>query len=615
MYIFSISYFLFVSSFSCFFFLCYTIKYMETIGILAFIVSLFAFFRAESAQTKIYTLKKELEESLKKQNPSVLSSEVDASEKEPQFSKKPMPHTAQEISHEPTENAFIVWLKEDWLIKLGGILVFMGLMFFLSVALAVMGPQGKVAVGYLLAFSFMGFGFWWAAKNLKVGMSLNLLGGVLAIFTTYVARLPDYNLFSPTTAGAFIFALSAYIAFCAYKFLIPSMAHIGLVVAGLVPILANSGSHNWVGLFSYLMIVALSVLWLVSRTGWRTLLLLTQIITLFYSAVALDSYTSQDITTLPFFALAFGVIFFGVSLFSLVKSKGETALVDGWIALLNLVFALVWITEKVPEDYRALSFIALGCIYMIGLFFVFKITQKVLPFIVYAGASLVLFMAATVMLTENDQVLTILLILESAFAIFATHLLRKEGPFVKLVSLSAIPPIILSLVSLGDIVKYTYSYFSYDDFYTPAIKSISLSHFFVVVIAIFVYGFLSFAVRQTEKELKVIFGGVSAFLFVAGLWESLHGILSAESAAFLALIIYTFIGMAISFYGIKTVNSLYRKAGRIILGAVALRVIFVDAWVFENDLIGVLICISIGILLIATTVVTKKIEKENVVTK
>jgi hypothetical protein len=358
------------------------------------------------------------------------------------------------------------------------------------------------------------------------------------------------------------------------------------------------------------MIVSLSVLWLVSRTGWRTLLLLTQVITLFYSLRALDSYTSYEMASLPFFALAFGVIFFAVSLFSLIKSKGETALVDGWIALLNLVFALVWITEKVSEDYRALSFIALGCVYMIGLFFVFKITQKVLPFIVYAGASLVLFMVATAMLADNNQVLAILLILESAFAIFATHLLRKEGPFVKLVSLSAIPPIILSLVSLGDIVKYTYSYSPtyYGDFSTPAIKSMSLSHFFVVVTAIFVYGFLSFAVRQTEKKLKVIFGGVSAFLFVAGLWESLRGILSSESAAFLALIIYTFIGMAISFYGIKTVNSLYRKAGRIILGAVALRVIFVDAWVFENDLIGVLICISIGILLIATTVVTKKIE-------
>lgn len=230
---------------------------METIGILAFIVSLFAFFRAESAQTKVYTLKKELEQALGKQKEE--EGRVGASSPlVGSLVEKPMPQTQTQKSPalEEKENAFISWLKEDWLIKLGGVLVFMGLMFFLSVALAVMGPQGKVAVGYLLAFSFMGFGFWWTTKHLKVGMSLNLLGSVLAIFTTYVARLPDYDLFSPTTAGAFIFALSAYIAFCSYRFSLPSVAHIGLVVAGIVPVLADSGSHNWVGLFSYLMIVA-----------------------------------------------------------------------------------------------------------------------------------------------------------------------------------------------------------------------------------------------------------------------------------------------------------------------------------------------------------------------
>ena len=51
-------------------------------------------------------------------------------------------HKHKEPVIEAKESAFVTWLKEDWLLKLGGVLVLMGVLFFLSVAYRSVGPEG-----------------------------------------------------------------------------------------------------------------------------------------------------------------------------------------------------------------------------------------------------------------------------------------------------------------------------------------------------------------------------------------------------------------------------------------------------------------------------------------
>jgi hypothetical protein len=55
------------------------------------------------------------------------------------------------------------------------------------------------------------------------------------------------------------------------------------------------------------------------------------------------------------------------------------------------------------------------------------------------------------------------------------------------------------------------------------------------------------------------------------------------------------------------VRGVLERAGQIVLGLVAARVLFVDAWAYGVEY-GVLICMAVGAILIATTFVVKDIK-------
>ncbi|MCX8513833.1 MAG: DUF2339 domain-containing protein [Candidatus Pacebacteria bacterium] len=144
--------------------------------------------------------------------------------------------------------------------KLGGVLVFIGVVIFLGIIFDTVGAIGKVSIGLLFGLSIIIIGLLIARKNLIPGMSINVLGSCIAIFTIYMARTTDFNLFEPITATVLILFIAVYLAFCAYKYKMQSIAHIGLVVANITPILAQSGSNNYLGLFIYLGVISLGIL-------------------------------------------------------------------------------------------------------------------------------------------------------------------------------------------------------------------------------------------------------------------------------------------------------------------------------------------------------------------
>jgi hypothetical protein len=413
-------------------------------------------------------------------------------------------------------------------------------------------------------------------------------------------------------ASALIFAISAFIAYSAYVFNIAAVAHVGLVAAGLVPVLAQSGTENWIGLFSYLAVIVVSTVWLVSITKWRTLILLSQIIVTFYSAVALDAYSSRSLPELAVFAFGFGALFLGSSVVGIIKSKGETVVVDAWIALLNVGFSLLWIFEKVADHNQGPALIALALVYVTAFYFVFQVTQKTASFLVYAGTSAVLLMVATALMVDSDEILAMLLLLESVALTYATYRLSGgNANLTKITAITTIYPALLALEALSKIRSYSYGeYLDYGYQRAPnLVNEFSPENFSTVVLAIALFGTLAYAFRKSLTDLSKLYAGAAVLLATAGLWETLHALLSAGPAAFISLLVYTIVGLAILWKGYTTPDETTIKVGRFVLGAVALRIIFVDAWSFDDALIGVFICIVMGVLLLSSTVLSKKLRK------
>ena len=499
------------------------------------------------------------------------------------------------------DSAFMKWLKEDWLMKLGGILVFIGVVIFLGMIFDSVDATGKVSIGLLFGLTVIGIGLLIARKNPIPGMSINVLGSCIAIFTIYIARTPDFNLFEPITVTVLILFIAVYLAFCAYKYKMQSVAHIGLIVANITPILAQSGSNNYLGLFIYLGVISFGILWLTSITNWRGLLLSSQIFMIIYSFFYFGSSIQGFSIPLMFVIISIGLLYLIVSILGVIKNK-DTYIqgIDLYIAGLNLIFCLYWVIERIPSELQAMSLIIIGLVYLIAFFLVYQFTRNIIMFLVYAGSSAVLFLVATYLLLEIGEWLTLAWLLETLIIVFTFNKLSEKEIFA-----SNLLPItfILSIPALLSAFETTYNINNNG--------TISASNLIISILAIIITAILGFLFNDTIKRINlstskigITYYAIAVLLFIITIWQTTHTIFSDGIATLISLLIFTIIGSVITIIGKFDNNQDKIKIGRYILIAVAIRILFVDAWKF-GTIIGVVICIVVGIILIAVTILTK----------
>ena len=102
--------------------------------------------------------------------------------------------------------------------------------------------------------------------------------------------------------------------------------------------------------------------------------------------------------------------------------------------------------------------------------------------------------------------------------------------------------------------------------------------------------------------------GVGSMLTVVFVWQLLHLIIGGNFATFISLLLYTLTGLFFLSKGTQEKNLTKVKFSKIWLGVIAARVIFIDAWQVGNTTLGILICIVVGILLLSTTFINRKLE-------
>jgi uncharacterized membrane protein len=289
----------------------------------------------------------------------------------------------------------------------------MGVLFFLSITYSAVGPQGKVAIGYIFGASLMVFGFWHAKRQLIGGSAIHVIGATVVIITTYVARLPGYDLFDPYMAMLLMFLTSVCVALTAFAYKRSALAHVGLCMSAAVPILVTVGHLSFFGLLVYLGVIVVGVLWLAFVTQWRTLLFLSIMIISMYSWMYVSGEISHDAMLLKEICMvvAFGILFYFTSLLSIVRSKGTTGQVDGMVALLNAGFALIWIIGEAPKEIAPIYIAFIGLIYAAGFFLVYKITNVYTSFMIYGGVALGMITTSVMLELSGRAEITALLLI------------------------------------------------------------------------------------------------------------------------------------------------------------------------------------------------------------
>lgn len=511
----------------------------------------------------------------------------------------PQPLADNNIS-QASGHTFIAWLKEDWLLKLGGFLLLIGFGWLTTYAFMNdwIGPVGRITLGILAGVVILGLGTWRIKKYINQGGIFLVLGSTVILLTVFAGQIM-YGMFPSSVALIIMFLSAAFVALMSVKYDSFAVALSGLILSVIAPLLTH-GSGNDFALFSYLLVIVLGTVWIVSiQKNWGSLIFASLISVGLYSIPYLSNsnhYKSESY--LLVFAYVFTGVFFLTSVANILKSNREDIKSFLVVAVANGIFVLTWIMSFVGEEWQSLSIIAWMLAFIIGAFILFRFTQIKECFYVYAGVAVAMLATATA-IELDGAALTIAYIIEGALIPIIIYLTTRDYKASATSSLVLFIPLILSLENLSH-------YFNSAEVFS--------SDFFVLLLMIAVL----LGLGVTYKKLKMLHGATSpldAVLLVVGsayayitLWVMLHiGIADDASATTLTLIIFTIIGLVKYFRGIAIGSRVLRNYGGLFLGFVVLRLIFIDIW--DMDMAArIVVFFLVGILLISTAFIGKKIK-------
>lgn len=501
---------------------------------------------------------------------------------------------------------FVDWVKEDWLMKLGALLLLIGFGWLASYAFLNnwIGPMGRIALGIIAGASILLLGWWRMNKFVHQGSIFLVLGSTIMLLTIFAAR-EIYEFFTPLSALVIMFLSTAFVALASVKYDRRSLALASLLLAGVAPLLTDLPDLNFIPLFAYLFVVTVGAIWVVAITGWRILTAAALVLITLYSLPHFES-TGVDTDILLLFAFAFAGLFFITNTLGILKLKGKAITSDLVTAAGNGLFLLTWIVVAVADEWQSLVMSAWMIVFAFGAFMLFRATQRREPFYVYLGVGIGMLAAATA--AELDgATLTIAYTIESAIIPLVAYYVMRDIRIVRNISLLLIGPMFLSFGSIASSAWHT---------------GIFHQDFFVLLTLTVVFLCLGIAFRQQDSTIAIkdknkkisdfsivmfIISSIYAYIL---LWISLHASsMSNDTATMISLLTYTVIGLATYMYGKIHDSKELRIYGAILLGFVVGRLLLVDVW--KMVLSGRIITFfAVGTLLMSTAFFSRKQSKQ-----
>jgi preprotein translocase subunit SecG len=507
---------------------------------------------------------------------------------------------------EPTAiDQFFAWLKKDFMMKLGAFLLLLAIGWFVSYAFAEnwIGPMGRIALGLLLGALMLALGAWRIQSFKHQGGIFAVLGSTTIILTLYAAR-EIYDFFTPATALALMFFSVVFVAFLAVRYKSEPLAFAALVLGSSAPLLTNAPSPDALGLFTYLLIIAVGTLWVVWNTGWTKLTPVSLGLTFLYSLPFLfDSLQSREVVVL--FTFVFVSLYYGANIVSLIRRHGEgkTHMATHTLtALGTAIFLVVWIESAIGSEWKSLLYTFWALAFAGGTYVVFNFTANSSAFYLYGATSIGLIGVATAA-ELSGPALTIAYILETALlAVAAAQIVGWSLPLKRILLVAVIP----LLFSLDSLFSYNWQ------------DSILHADLVVVLLIISTFGLIGLVLSQlssvSEEDRQELNGYMTAFLGVSGfyavalVWLITHAVLMYDFATTVSLIIYTIagVGLVVSAGGNKALGI----AGGVLIGGVVFRLLLVEVW--EMSLEGrIATFLIIGALLISTAFIRKSLTGQS----
>ena len=545
------------------------------------------------------------------------------------------------------------WFKEDWLLKVGAILLVLSFGWFVSYAIANnwIGPVGRISLGILAGAALMVVGFIRYRVNAHQADIFLVLGAGITILTIFAAR-SLYGFFTPLTALIAMVLVSAFVATASILYNRRPLATISLILISLAPFFTASATSDVFGLFMFFGTVLVATVILTILRDYPELNITAAVVLWFYSLFALSG--DVPVRESAFLVECFyAVVLFALQLYTATKTNGIRK-VDTIAMLINSTLLLTWIGTVFMRDTYMMPLFAWGALFIGGTYALFvmrtksfrfaeaseydgesfavfahstillvaifgmitpvwqslslagwaflfvcaaysafMMTEKREGFFLYAALAIVYIGAATAAELEGNA-LTIAYALQASAITILAFLFTKDIAAARKASYVFAIPVFLSLVTIGN------------PFSNSALAVLVTLGSILVVTGLY-FRNLSLATNSaTNRQWYATLIIVGALYYLFAIWRiCTEMVFYGSFGVMVALIIYTILGIGAYVLGTQRDIRVYRLFGTWLVGFVIARLALVDVWALPSG-VRIITFMVIGALMVSTAFIIRK---------